>query len=523
MPSSHLAEAFEEQVQTRPDALFVVDRGERWTWRRVADQVDALVASLAERGLGPGDRLGIDLPNRVEWVVAALAGARLGLTLVPLDPALSYLELKYQLRQAEVAAVVVPAEWAGVDFLEMFDDLIQELPDLRLVVSVGAEDAWLDERIVRYEDLVARDRARAVPRPPGDPGATALALIFTSGTMGKPKGVLLSHRSVVETARLSWEAMAGGQEERTLLVVPLAHIFGVSILAGVVTSGSTVVLQAAFDPAAALRLVAAERVTRLPGVPTMFQLLMRAPEFRDADLTSLRGGVVGGSEVAPALVARIREWCDVEIAYGLTETGPTVALTRRSDPADRRAMTVGRPLPGVEVMVADLATGQLHGREAVGELAVRGPNLMLGYHRAPGETARATTADGYFLTGDLAVLDEEGFVQLIGRRKELIIRGGQNVTPREVEDVLRTHPAVEETCVVGIPNELLGELVCACVVPVEGAIVTGDELKEFCREQLVDYKVPDLVRFFDGFPLTGSGKVKRRELAQVVGLELSAT
>lgn len=523
MPSSHLAEAFEEQVQTRPDALFVVDRGERWTWRRVADQVDALVASLAERGLGPGDRLGIDLPNRVEWVVAALAGARLGLTLVPLDPALSYLELKYQLRQAEVAAVVVPAEWAGVDFLEMFDDLIQELPDLRLVVSVGAEDAWLDERIVRYEDLVARDRAREVPRPAGDPGATALALIFTSGTMGKPKGVLLSHRSVVETARLSWEAMAGGQEERTLLVVPLAHIFGVSILAGVVTSGSTVVLQAAFDPAAALRLVAAERVTRLPGVPTMFQLLMRAPEFRDADLTSLRGGVVGGSEVAPALVARIREWCDVEIAYGLTETGPTVALTRRSDPADRRAMTVGRPLPGVEVMVADLATGQLHGREAVGELAVRGPNLMLGYHRAPGETARATTADGYFLTGDLAVLDEEGFVQLIGRRKELIIRGGQNVTPREVEDVLRTHPAVEETCVVGIPNELLGELVCACVVPVEGAIVTGDELKEFCREQLVDYKVPDLVRFFDGFPLTGSGKVKRRELAQVVGLELSAT
>ena len=523
MPSSHLAEAFEEQVQTRPDALFVVDRGERWTWRRVADQVDALVASLAERGLGPGDRLGIDLPNRVEWVVAALAGARLGLTLVPLDPALSYLELKYQLRQAEVAAVVVPAEWAGVDFLEMFDDLIQELPDLRLVVSVGAEDAWLDERIVRYEDLVARDRAREVPRPAGDPGATVLALIFTSGTMGKPKGVLLSHRSVVETARLSWEAMAGGQEERTLLVVPLAHIFGVSILAGVVTSGSTVVLQAAFDPAAALRLVAAERVTRLPGVPTMFQLLMRAPEFRDADLTSLRGGVVGGSEVAPALVARIREWCDVEIAYGLTETGPTVALTRRSDPADRRAMTVGRPLPGVEVMVADLATGQLHGREAVGELAVRGPNLMLGYHRAPGETARATTADGYFLTGDLAVLDEEGFVQLIGRRKELIIRGGQNVTPREVEDVLRTHPAVEETCVVGIPNELLGELVCACVVPVEGAIVTGDELKEFCREQLVDYKVPDLVRFFDGFPLTGSGKVKRRELAQVVGLELSAT
>jgi fatty-acyl-CoA synthase len=290
-----------------------------------------------------------------------------------------------------------------------------------------------------------------------------------------------------------------------------------------VASGTTVVLQPRFEPGEALRLITAERVTRLNGVPTMFQLLMRHPGFDPAALGTLRGGVIGGSQVTPELVRRIRTWCDVEIAYGLTETGPTVALTRRSDPAGKRATTVGRPLPGVEVKVVDVATGALHGLEAVGELAVRGPNVMLGYHRAPSETARALTAEGHFLTGDLAVLDEEGFVQLIGRRKELIIRGGQNVTPREVEGVLRTHPAVEEACVVGIPHELLGELVCACVVPVEGAIVTGDELKEFCREQLVDYKVPDLVRFFDAFPLTGSGKVKRRELAQVVGLEMSAT
>lgn len=523
MPSSHLAEAFEEQLHSRPDAVFVVDRGARWTWRQVAAQVDALAAALAERGLGPGSRLGLDLPNRLEWVVAALAGARLGLTLVPLDPALSYLELKYQLRQAEVAAVVAPASWGGVDFLELFDDLLQELPDLRLVVTVDAEDAWLDERIVRWEDLLARDPGRFRSPPAGDPATAPLALLFTSGTMGKPKGVLLSHRNLVDTARATWEAMGGGADECTLLAVPLAHVFGVSILAGVVVSGSTVVLQARFEPGEALRLVAAEGVTRLHGVPTMFQLLMRDPGFTPGALGTLRGGVIGGSQVTPDLVRRIRAWCEVEIAYGLTETGPTVTLTRRSDPAGKRAGTVGRPLPGVDVKVVDVATGTLHGLEAVGELAVRGPNVMLGYHRAPGETARVTTAEGYFLTGDLAVLDEEGFVQLIGRRKELIIRAGQNVTPREVEDVLRTHPAVEDVCVVGIPHELLGELVCACVVPVEGAIVTGDELKEFCREQLVDYKVPDLVRFFDAFPLTGSGKVKRRELAQVVGLEMSAT
>jgi fatty-acyl-CoA synthase len=196
------------------------------------------------------------------------------------------------------------------------------------------------------------------------------------------------------------------------------------------------------------------------------------------------------------------------VAYGQTETGPTVSMTRDGDPAEKRATTVDRPP---------------HRPEVVGELAVKRANLMLGYHRMPGETSRGTTPDGYFLTGDLAVIDEDGFLQIIGRRKELIIRGGSNVSPREVEDVLRTHPGVDDACVVGIPNDVLGELICACVVPVVGAIVTGDELKEFCREHLADYKAPDLVRFFDAFPLTGSGKVKRRELARVVGLKLSAT
>jgi fatty-acyl-CoA synthase len=223
------------------------------------------------------------------------------------------------------------------------------------------------------------------------------------------------------------------------------------------------------------------------------------------------------------LVRRIRAWCDVQIAYGLTETGPTVSLTRPGDPADRRADSVGRPLPGVEVRVMDLETGALHAVEAIGELAVKGANLMLGYHRMPGETSRSMTPEGFFLTGDLAMIDEDGFVHLVGRRKEMIIRGGHNVTPREVEDVIRTHPGVDDACVVGIPNELLGELICGCVVPIEGAILTGDELKLFCRDYLAEHKVPDLVRFFDAFPMTGSGKVKRRELAQVVGLEMTAT
>jgi fatty-acyl-CoA synthase len=255
----------------------------------------------------------------------------------------------------------------------------------------------------------------------------------------------------------------------------------------------------------------------------MFQLLMRDASFESRNLFSVRTGIVAGSPVSPELVQRTRRWNDVQVAYGLTETGPTVTITRFDDSADMRESTVGRPLPGVEIKVLDVQSGALHGPEAVGELVVKGPNVMTGYYRMPSETARSFTPEGFFRTGDLAVLDEHGAATIIGRHKDMIIRGGYNIFPRELEDVLRTHPAVEDVCVVGVPNEILGEIVCACVVPVEGAIVTGDELKEFSGERVADYKVPDLVRFFDTFPMTGSGQVKRRELTQVVGLESSAT
>jgi fatty-acyl-CoA synthase len=419
--------------------------------------------------------------------------------------------------------VVTAETWAGTDYLELYEELLPDLPDLHFLVTVGPEDVWTDDRIFQFEDLVSRGRHRDFEAPSFDPNTAPLALLYTSGTMGKPKGVLLSHRNLVETALRTGESLGLRDAERVLAAVPFFHVFGTSTVVTTVVHGGTLVLQERFEPAAALDLLESERVSVFHGVPTMFHLLMREPSFERRQLRALRTGVVAGAPVTPELVRRIRTWCDVEIAYGLTETGPTVSMTRRGDPADRREQTVGQPIPGVDVKVVDVATGTLHGPEAVGELAVKGTNVMLGYHRMPGETARVLTPEGYFLTGDLAMIDEDGFVQVVGRRKEMIIRGGNNVTPREVEDVLRTHPAVDDVCAVGVPNELLGELVCACVVAVEGAIVTGDELKEFCRDHLVDYKVPDLVRFFDAFPMTGSGKVKRRELARVVGLELSAT
>ncbi len=519
----HLGRLFEEQAREQSGRDFLVTAERRLTYGQVASQVRALAAAFQGLGIGAGDRVAINLPNWIEWVVSALACARLGVTMVPVDPGLSFHELKYQLRHSEVGAVVTAESFGGVDYMDLFDELLPELPDLHFLVTVGKEELWHDDRVFQFEDLVAREPRGQLPPADDDPAALPLALLYTSGTMGKPKGVVLSHQAIVETARLTSEALDAGPDDRALAAVPFFSVFGVSIVVGTLASGGTLVLQERFEPGGALDLMEAERITLCHGVPTMFQLLQRDPTFGRRDLSAVRSGIVAGSVVAADLIRRIREWCDVQVAYGLTETGPTVSVTRFGDPADKRLETVGRPLPGVDVKVMDVASGVLHGEEAVGEVAVKGATLMHGYHRMPGETRKSMTPDGYFLTGDLAVLDEDGYLQIVGRRKELIIRGGLNVTPREVEDVLRLHPGVEESCVVGIPNDVLGELVCACVVPVEGAIITGDELKEFCRDHLADHKVPDLVRFFDAFPMTGSGKVKRRELARVVALELSAT
>jgi fatty-acyl-CoA synthase len=288
-------------------------------------------------------------------------------------------------------------------------------------------------------------------------------------------------------------------------------------------AGGTLVLQDHDDTTQALELVEREKVTVYHGVPTNYVLALRSEERAGIDLSSLRTGIVAGAPAPEELVARVRRELvpDLRIGYGLTETSETVALTRGDDPPGKQLTTVGRPLPGVDIRVLDV-DGSVLPVESVGEIAVRGECVMQGYYRQPGETALAFTRDGYFLTGDLGMLDEEGYLHVLGRRKEMIIRGGFNVYPREVEDRLHAHPAVLDVAVVGLPDEILGEMSCACIVPVEGAIVTGEEIKDFCREVLADYKVPDLVRFLDGFPMTGSGKVRRVELARMISAEESS-
>jgi fatty-acyl-CoA synthase len=334
--------------------------------------------------------------------------------------------------------------------------------------------------------------------------------------------VRLSHAALLGNAAHAAQVLALSPADRVVAPVPFFTVFGFASLLGTITAGAAVVVTPQFHASEVLRLIESHRATVLHGVPTMWQLLMREPSFSAARVSSLRTGVIAGTDVAEDLVQRVRGWCDVLVAYGLTETGPTVTLTRFSDTDERRVASVGRALDGVEVMAVDVVTGVLHGPEAVGEIAVRGPYLMRGYLRMPAETAKVHTPEGFFLTGDLGIIDEDGYVRIVGRRRDTIARGGYQVYPREVEDRLRAHPAVDDVCVIGIPHDVLGEQVCACIVPLEGAVITGRDIILFAKDVMAEYKVPDLVRFYDAFPMSGSGKIRRRELARSIALDLSA-
>lgn len=517
-----LAPLIARRAQEHPARALATTGQRTWTYAQVDADASSLAAAFSELGLGAGDRIAVNLPNGVEWIITTLAAARLGAVLVPVNPTLGVHDLRYQLRHAEASAVVTIERWNGVDFLQRFEELLGDLPDLQYVVTVGEEALWYDDRIFQFEDLVSRGAGKPVPVVDDVDDARDLAVVYTSGTMGKPKGVQLSHRALVENAVRTAQALELSPEDRVLTAVPFCAVFGFSAMLGAMASGATLVLQPAFEAAGALALIAEAQVTVLHGVPTQYHLLMREEAFDPSRLRSLRTGLMAGSSVAEALVRKVRRWCDVLVAYGLTETGAVVTITRFSDSEATRRDSVGTAMPGIEVMAMDIMTGQLHGPEAVGELAVRGSNLMRGYLRMPAETAKVHTPDGFFLTGDLGIIDEDGTVRILGRRQETISRGGIQLYPRELEDRLRAHPAVDDVCVIGVPHDVMGELVCACIVAVEGAVITGDEIKRFARDTMAADKVPDLVRFFDAFPMTGSGKIRRRELARAIALSANA-
>lgn len=510
-----------EQRERRPSEIFLRFRDLEWTWAETAAQAHSFACALQELGVERGDRIGLNMPNWPEFVLSVLAASELGATIVPLNPAYSPRELQFVLRNTECTVVVTAERYGGVDCLELFEGLFSELPGLQYLVTVGEEDLWYDDRIFQFEDLVSAGRGRLctpVPVSEEDPAA----ILYTAGVSENQKGVVLSHENLLSTAVATAGSIGLKDSDTTLCAVPLFNIFGLgSALLTAVVTGSSLVLQEEFSASRMIDLIVRHRPTVLHGVPTMFVLLRRELQQRTADLSSLRTGIIAGAPVQPDLVRALRDEVvpDLEIAYGLTETS-IVSLTRAGD-GEARSETVGRPIEGVEVLI--LGDGD---RPVVpgdtGEIAVRGPNVMLGYFRQPAATRSVFTSDGFLRTGDLGTFDEEGFLRIVGRRSDVILRGGYSVHPREVEDHLRSLPAVHEAVVIGLPNEVLGELVCACVVPVEGALVTEDEIRALCRPVLSDFKLPDVVQLFETLPDAETGRARRLELVRLVKMHLAA-
>jgi fatty-acyl-CoA synthase len=517
----NVASALATRATSDPGREFLRTSSDTFSYGVVDSHSDALAAALAHLGVEAGDRVALVLPVCPEFVVAMFAVAKLGGVTVPLDPRLTPTELQYMLRHSEAVCAVTAERAYGVDYLQLFEELFVRLPELQYLVTVGEEDLWYDDRVYQYGDLLSAGGGRDYAIPHIDAAADLFAIVYTSGTTGKPKGVELSHRNLVTVAAGTADALGLVADDVVVGVSALYSVFGLGPgILSTLLAGASLVLNDEPDASATLDLVAEHRATVHYGVPTTFVAELREQERMPRDVSSLRLAMASGAPVSDDLVKRIRDvLCKtVLVAYSLTETSSTLCMSRRDDPEEKRVYTVGRPLPGTELRILERDGTELP-VESVGEIAVKGPGVMLGYHRQPGETSTAFDANGYLLTGDLGIVDEDGYVHLVGRRKEVIIRAGFNVYPREVEARLVAHPAVREAAVVGVPDPLLGEATCACIVPEEGAIVTSQELVEWCRGTLAEAKIPDLVRFHDALPRTGTGKVRRLELSRLIQTE----
>jgi len=518
-----IASALAARVATDPARPYLVHGNGTLTFAEVDARSDALAASMANLGIVEGDRIALVLPACPEFVVAMFAAAKLGAVVVPLNPRLTIPELQYMLRHSEAVAAVTIERHRGADFLQLFEDMMPQLPDLKYLVTVGEEDLWYDDRIFQFEDLLSAGSGRDIPGAPID-AAACFALMYTSGTSGKPKGVELSHGNVLSAAAGTAATIGLMETDRVVGISALFHVYGLGPgLLGALMAGAAIVLQDEGDAAATLGAVQAHGATVHFGIPTLFVTELEELRAKPRDLSSLRLAVIAGAPVRDQLVEDLAEAFGVPVVtgYSLTETASTVSASRPDDSPENRRFTVGRPIEGTTVRIVD-ATQEEAGElpvESVGEIRVKGPGVMLGYYRQPKQTAESFDAKGFFRTGDLGLVDEEGFLHLVGRTKDVIIRSGFNVYPREVEARIESHPAVQEVAAVGVADELLGEAVCACVVPVEGAIVTGREIVDWCRETLADDKIPDLVRFLDVLPRTDTGQVRRVELARTAHAE----
>ncbi|QWT19867.1 AMP-binding protein [Bacillus sp. NP157] len=518
-------------------ALVVRQQGVRWTYREFHAEVERVAAGLLALGLEPGDRVGIWAPNRAEWVVAQFAAPKAGLILVNINPAYRSHELAFSLNKVACRALILPRVFKSSRYLEILSGLAPELahaqpgglraaalPDLRHVVLLDdapAAGTW------RWQDIAADDaaRARLAKVEAGLSFDDPVNIQFTSGTTGAPKGATLTHHNIVNNGFFIGEAMRLTEEDRLCIPVPFYHCFGMVLgnLACVTHGACMVIPGEGFDALATLETVAEERCTGLHGVPTMFIAELEHPRFHEFDLSSLRTGIMAGSPCPIEVMRRVvrdMHMAEVTIAYGMTETSPVSFQTVPEDPLERRVSTVGRVHPHVEVKIVD-DSGRVVPRGGTGELLTRGYSVMRGYWGDEANTRSALDDARWMHTGDLAVIDDDGYCTIVGRLKDMIIRGGENIYPREIEEFLYGHPDIQDVQVFGVADARFGEQVCAWVRLRDGASVGEAGIQDYCRRHLAYFKVPHYVRFVDTFPMTVTGKVQKYLMRQAMEAELA--
>ncbi len=508
------------------DALVSMHQEIRQSYRAFNESVDLLAMGLLRLGLEVGDRVGIWSPNCAEWVWLQYATAKVGVILVNINPAYRTHEVRYALAQSGCRVLVSAQKYLSSDYRAMVSEVRDELDGLERVIFLDTPqwDALMEPARDGMEEVLAE-------RPAGLHHDDAINIQYTSGTTGFPKGATLSHSNILNNAFFIGEACAYTEEDRVCIPVPLYHCFGMVLgTLACTTHGSAIILPGpGFNPEEVLAAVQGERCTSLYGVPTMFIAELAHPDLKSFDLSSLRTGIMAGSPCPVEVMKQVisdMNMTDVTIAYGMTETSPVSTQTMTTDDIERRVSSVGRVHPHVEIKIIDPENGKTVERGRDGELCTRGYSVMLGYWNEPERTADSIDAEGWMYSGDLATMDSEGYVNIVGRIKDMIIRGGENIYPREIEEYLYGHPAIEDVQVIGVPDIKYGEQVMAWVKLREGAEATGEEIKEFCRGRIAHFKVPQYVKFVDGFPMTVTGKVRKVEMREVsiaeLGLETAA-
>ena len=525
-----IGESLARTVAAHGDDLALVSRhqGVRLTYAELAAEVEKVALALLTLGVRKGDRVGIWSPNCAEWAYTQYATARVGAILVNVNPSYRSHELAYALGQSGVSLLVTGTEFKGADYLATIAEVRDQLPGLSRVVVLGDRRAGGPEDLT-WAELVANGDC-VNPDVLAEREATLdfddpINIQYTSGTTGSPKGATLTHHNILNNGAGLAGLLGYTSSDKVCIPVPLYHCFGMVMGNLACTSvGATMVYPApAFDPGATLAAIAEERCTSVYGVPTMFIAELEHPSFAELDFSSLRTGIMAGAPCPVEVMKRVTTDMhvpEVTIAYGMTETSPVSFLARRDDPIERRVSTVGTVMPHVEAKVVDPATGRTVPRGTSGEVCTRGYPVMLGYWDNAEATAKAVDPAGWMHTGDLGVIDDEGYLNIVGRIKDLVIRGGENVYPREVEEVLYQHPAVADAQVIGVPDARMGEEVMAWVVLKEGRTATEEDLRAFARERLARYKVPRYVKFVDTFPMTVTGKVQKFLMREAATEEL---